>query len=155
MAAMQEIAREKAGIFKTGVPAFTVQQPVDALQSLLVRSFAVACLLVFHACAFTCDCAHVFTAVHQNLGLPRTSREKMIQLSKLRCITSLFPPASLKAIGGPGGAPCCAVITASADVIDGEVLDHDDSQDEQISLISHNVSQHPIWLQASCAVALL
>ncbi len=35
---MQEIAREKAGIFKTGVPAFTVQQPVDALQSLLVSA---------------------------------------------------------------------------------------------------------------------
>jgi folylpolyglutamate synthase/dihydropteroate synthase len=35
---MQEIAREKAGIFKKGVPAFTVQQPVDALQSLLVSA---------------------------------------------------------------------------------------------------------------------
>ncbi len=33
---VQEIAREKAGIFKKSVPAFTVQQPVDALQSLLV-----------------------------------------------------------------------------------------------------------------------
>lgn len=32
---LPEIAREKAGIFKQGVPAFTVQQPVDALQSLL------------------------------------------------------------------------------------------------------------------------
>jgi len=38
MCVMQEIAREKAGIFKTGVPAFTVQQPVDALQSLLVSA---------------------------------------------------------------------------------------------------------------------
>ena len=33
---LQEIAREKAGIFKIGVPAFTVQQPSDALQSLQV-----------------------------------------------------------------------------------------------------------------------
>ncbi|KAL3162848.1 hypothetical protein ABBQ32_009302 [Trebouxia sp. C0010 RCD-2024] len=32
---LPEIAREKAGIFKTGVPAFTVQQPEDALQALL------------------------------------------------------------------------------------------------------------------------
>ena len=38
MCVMQEIAREKAGIFKQGVPAFTVQQPVDALQSLLVSA---------------------------------------------------------------------------------------------------------------------
>lgn len=36
--AVQEIAREKAGIFKKGVPAFTVQQPVDALQALLVSA---------------------------------------------------------------------------------------------------------------------
>lgn len=33
---VQKIAREKAGIFKTGVPAFTVQQPADALETLQV-----------------------------------------------------------------------------------------------------------------------
>lgn len=32
--AVQEIAREKAGIFKPGVPAFTVAQPEDALGAL-------------------------------------------------------------------------------------------------------------------------
>ena len=64
---MQEIAREKAGIFKAGVPAFTVQQPVDALQSLLVRPFAAASLLVFHACAFTRNCGVAFTAAQQLL----------------------------------------------------------------------------------------
>lgn len=32
----QEISREKAGIFKVGVPAFTVPQPPDALQALQV-----------------------------------------------------------------------------------------------------------------------
>jgi hypothetical protein len=33
---VQEIAREKAGIFKPGVPAFTVPQPQDAMDALQV-----------------------------------------------------------------------------------------------------------------------
>jgi folylpolyglutamate synthase/dihydropteroate synthase len=33
----QEIAREKAGIFKAGTPAFTIPQPVEAQAVLQVR----------------------------------------------------------------------------------------------------------------------
>jgi folylpolyglutamate synthase/dihydropteroate synthase len=38
---MQEIAREKAGIFKPGVQAFSVPQPGDALQALQEKADAV------------------------------------------------------------------------------------------------------------------
>ena len=44
---LQEIAREKAGIFKTGVPAFTVSQPQDALQALQVQAQPTQCLTAF------------------------------------------------------------------------------------------------------------
>ncbi len=46
---LQEIAGEKAGIFKAGVPAFTVPQPREAMQALEVRT-AGACW-VQHICA--------------------------------------------------------------------------------------------------------
>ena len=50
---LQEIAREKAGIFKPGVPALTVQQPADAHAALQVGAavrLSWACvLLCLHA----------------------------------------------------------------------------------------------------------
>ena len=48
---LPEIAREKAGIFKPGVPAFTVPQPSDALAALHVRV------------GRWCDCRHVSSRV--------------------------------------------------------------------------------------------
>lgn len=43
---LQEIAREKAGIFKPGVPALTVQQPADAHAALQVGAVVQADLSV-------------------------------------------------------------------------------------------------------------
>ncbi len=37
---LQEIAREKAGIFKQGCPAYTVAQPADALEALRQKAEA-------------------------------------------------------------------------------------------------------------------
>ena len=41
---LPEIAGEKAGILKKGAPAFTVQQPADAMQVLQVRFSSHACV---------------------------------------------------------------------------------------------------------------
>lgn len=45
---VQEIAGEKAGIFKPGVPAITVPQPEEAMTSLQVPKRAHSCMIEDH-----------------------------------------------------------------------------------------------------------
>jgi len=104
---LQEIAREKAGIFKVGAPALTVPQPPDAMAALQVLVCNVAPLLRSQASGSSLTsgkCSHLWKCSHLS--------SKANVASRHHCCLPACPASSAAAPARPQPCPhvCCMMV---------------------------------------------